>query len=75
MKELLELMKKERAGEIAKAEWADETNVVLMRARVSLTDEEFRDILCALLAVHHELAKDLSGHGYDIAGNDPFKPN
>jgi hypothetical protein len=75
MNELIELSKKEAAGEITKAQFLEQSNDILIQARIWMTDEQFLNIQRDVLVLHHLLAKELSGHGYLIPGNDPDKPN
>jgi hypothetical protein len=73
--ELMQLCKKEVTGEITKAKSTEEANNILMKARASMTDEDFLEVQREILAIRHALAEVLSEHVYHTPGNDPGKPN
>jgi hypothetical protein len=73
--EIDRLVRKEAKGEMTNATFIEEVDEIILGARVSLTDDEFRDVLQNVLRMHHLLAADLSKHGCGIPGNDPLKPN
>ena len=72
---LLDLNKKGVAGNITAAQFADEADDILTKARITLTDKEFLEVQRDILAVHYLLAKYLSEHGRNVPGNDPQKAN
>lgn len=72
---LLDLNKKGVAGEITTAQFAEDANDILTKARMALSDEEFLDVQRDILAVHHLLAEYLSQHGRKVPGNDPQNAN
>lgn len=70
-----QLSRKEARGGITNAKFLEDVDTIILSARVSLTDDEFRDVLQNVLRMHHLLAADLSRHDYGVPGNDPLKPN
>jgi hypothetical protein len=72
---LLALNKKGAAGKITPAQFADEADDILTKARIALTDKEFFEVRHDILAVHSLLAQYLSEYGRNVPGNDPQKPN
>lgn len=72
---LLDLNKKGAAGKITPAQFADEAEDILTKAKIALTDKEFLAVERDILTVHHLLAQYLSQHGRNVPGNDPQKAN
>jgi hypothetical protein len=65
-----------QSGEITQVEANDEMEELLMRARLSLSDEELVKIRGSVLSIHDVIARDIkSSHGVSVPGNDPSNPN
>jgi hypothetical protein len=63
------------AGEITPSEAEEEEEVLLMRARLDLTDEQGAELLRGILAAHQAAADALARDGHPVSGNDPERPN
>ena len=61
--ELLELGGKVNAGEITRARLVEETREILMRAKDSLTNEEFLEVQGMLRVLHEIVARGPAGRG------------
>lgn len=61
--ELLELGRKVNAGEITKARMVEDAREILMRAKDSLTNEEFLEVQGTLRVLHDVVANGPAGRG------------
>lgn len=50
---LLDINMKGAAGKITKAQFADDADDILTKARIALTDEEFLEVQRDILIIHH----------------------